>query len=367
MLEIFRYECQRRSFRRLKSSVAQGSIPENLFADYAPKLKEFYISRVKLYHDLPIFKTITRLSLKQCHGLTRCRLLDILETTSLNLEVLEISSPTNFIWPSDASGPDNRPTILLSSLRTLVLNVRIRVLLLVLNCTNIPRDIDWRINFDELIVNVSLDLTPFVSFLTKVRKGPYVFFTIYEEYLCIKFKQTRSGPYNTVFELEIDTDSEDEALRRLETIWDCLELSKVLSFELVYPMKYPPWMKMYDHMFQPLFFLLDRTETLSIICNTGNNQLEAFVGCLRPRNAQSTITIPCPSLKDLKVGILTTGGFLIQGLAARKEAGHVLTKLCVEYENESYMTIKQDLMKLAQNVEMIEKATFTCDSSNIPT
>ncbi|GJJ10777.1 hypothetical protein Clacol_005005 [Clathrus columnatus] len=364
MLEIFRYECQRISFRRLVSN-AEGSIPVNLFADHAPRLKEFHASRVKLYHNLPIFKTITRLSLKRCHGLTHYRLLDILETVSLNLQFLEISSPPDYIWPAHTSDTNNHLVILLSSLRTLVLRAGLQVSLFILSHTDIPSDVDWEIDFDELIPNVSLDITPFVSFLTKARKGPHAFFKVCEEYLCIKFKQTRSGPHNSALELDIKVDPDDAELRRLEFILGSLELSNVLSCELVCPMNFPPWMTMYGRMSQPFFSFLDRLEMLSFACNN-SDQLEIFICCLQPRYAQATITIPCPSLNVLKLNIVA--GSLIQGLAARREAGHVLKKLCVEYENplglESYTTLKQELMKLVQNVEMIEKVILTRDSFN---
>ncbi|GJJ10782.1 hypothetical protein Clacol_005010 [Clathrus columnatus] len=353
MLEIFRYECLRISFQNCMS-LAQGLIPENLFTNHAPKLKEFHVSRVKLCHNLPIFKTITRLSIKNVNGLTRSLLLDILETASLNLEFLEIASHADFIWPSDTSDPNNRPTILLSSLRTLVLNVGIQVLLLILSRINIPRDVDGRIKVDELIPNASLDLTPFVSFLAKVRKGPYLVFEVYRKDLRIQFKQTHSGPYNTILEMVIDADSDDGQLRRMESILAALELSNVLSCRLDLDTRFSLWMKMYDQMFQPLLFLLDRTERLSIFCDD-SDQLDAFVHLLWPRNAQDTITVPCPSLNDLTIWLVRSNivGSLVQRLAARREAGHVLERLCVQYEDHlgSHTTI-QDLEELAENVIM---------------
>ncbi|GJJ05950.1 hypothetical protein Clacol_000137 [Clathrus columnatus] len=340
-----------------------GHIAETLFADHTPNLREFHVSSMKIPRHMSILKTITRLSLKHVYGLSSPdHLLDILEAACSNLESLELVFEIDYSWifPTETFA---RPTILLSSMRTLLLNVGPEVLTIILNHTDIPPTVSWTIDCGDLISR-SLDMVPFTTLFKKLRKGAHINFTIEEKQIHVKFRDNLSDHYHNFFKLRV---SSDRFLRRLQNILVNIGLSDVHSCELIIPQKtrLPGWLGKYEENYQGFFFLFDQIEKLSIACET-SKQLQKFIRRLEPRMIGGHLTVPCPLLSDLKVGLVTiTSGSLIQFVTARKEAGHVLTNLHVDYDNRvKDIIFKPELMELVQNVEFFGKNILVAATSH---
>ncbi|GJJ05946.1 hypothetical protein Clacol_000133 [Clathrus columnatus] len=314
---------------------------------------------------MPVFKTISRLSLKRIYG-PPSLLKNILEATSSNLEALELVFPRIPTFLLQEYELKTHSAIKLPSLKSLVLDVGPNVLISIMKYTDIPSSLNWEIDCGDLaVLGSTLNIDAFLSFLEKTQKGTHVILSVNEPKFYIQFKQS---PRSALLKLRMG--SSDKHRRCFDAIFTSISLSDVISCELIccnQGRSFPLWVSTYEMSHQPILSWLIRLERLFIACEDVE-ELRWFVKSLQPRKVGTTINTPCPILSNLKVGLVTTSGkYLSETLTMRKKAGHVLTRLCVDYDTKSRyqraLSLKLALMKLVGNVEMVGKTVLVRDDT----
>lgn len=346
---------------------SRGSIPKNVLVNMAPNLEELKIAFMTISHQMPIFKSITRLHLKYVWGITSVhQLFDMLEATS-HLEVLELDSLRGLPLDFDVQDLNDR-SVQFSALQSLSLNLEPEILMTVLDHTTLPSEIDWKIDCHDVLCQSAIDIDPLLSFVSRTRNGTCLTLKNNCADLQMDFAQNPSGPYNISIKMKLL--GNEICMHRLHFMFVNFGLSKVYFCDILFPSRtrdIPGWLEKYETTFDSLFSLFNHLEKLVIACEEPSVLLQ-FLSELLPDEEYTTV--PCPLLSDLKVGVVsTTGKTLARILTHRKKAGSVLTNLCVEYSHSerSIREIKPVFEELVENVEIASVSLSVMDNMSFLT
>lgn len=372
MLKVFHFDMFSKTwpgqdYLHSSPSIVRGEVLENLFDGMAPALQELHISCMRISHRMPIFKSVTRLYLKHVWGITRINhLLDLFETASNNLELLDIGPVPTLPPKFDLKVLDGH-SIKFSSLKLLSLDLGPEVLMAVLDHIEVPLDINWQIDCQDVLSRPSLGIPPLILFLRKARVGVYLLIKINCDKMQMDFARTSPDPYNATFKVTLPNNP--NCIGRLEPLFNSLGLFEMCICNIICSslLNNTSWREAYWRIFVFIFPHFYQLKRLTIACDNAQS-LGPVITQLQP----VMLMLPCPLLSHLSIGLMTAVGdgfMLVQILRHREAAGGVLQTLTVDYYylrkiEEHY--IREGLRKFAKEVKVHSVNPFYEDSIDLP-